>query len=142
MRGRSRRILAAALIGALWIAVGLAVRPIQQSCDPRLTRDVCLETIDAAQRRGLPTLHPLLLAAYAEPGPAANPDQFGHRATVMFDLAGPPGRVSVRLFFDAGAHWGGIPDRSAPELLAWTLAEGVVVAAAAGGLFWLVSRRR
>ncbi|MEJ7695101.1 MAG: hypothetical protein WKF78_00165 [Candidatus Limnocylindrales bacterium] len=135
-------MLAAALFGALWIVAGLAVRPIQQTCDPRLTRDVCLETIDAALRRGLPTVHPLLLAAHAEPGTAANNDQFGHRATVTFDLAGPPGPVSVRLFFDAGAHWGGIPDRAAPELLVWTLAEGVVVAAAAGGLFWLVSRRR
>ncbi|MEA2612358.1 MAG: hypothetical protein QOI52_317, partial [Chloroflexota bacterium] len=46
------------------------------------------------------------------------------------------------LFFDTGAHWGGIPDRGAAELAVWSLAEGIVIAAAAGGAWTLFDRRR
>ncbi len=141
-----RTVLAAILVGALWMAVGIAARPIDQTCDPALTRNVCLETIDAAQRRGLPAVHPLLLAAHAAPGPAARPDQFGHRATVRFTVLGVPGPVIVRLFFDAGGHWDGIADRQAPEMTAWTIgwaiAAGIAVAVAAGGLGWLARGSR
>jgi hypothetical protein len=135
-------LLGAALVGLLWVVLGVASRPIEQTCDPQLTRAVCLETIDAALRKGLPPIHPLVLTAQAEPGPAAAPDQFGHRATVHFGLAGVPGPVSVRLFFDTGAHWGGIADRGAAELAVWSLAEGIVIAAVAGGAWTLSSRRR
>lgn len=136
---RPRLILVMLLVGSAWIAVGAAVRPLQVSCDPALARDACLETVDAALRRGLPPVHPLLLAAHAEPGPAARPDQLGHRATVTFDLLGVPGPVSVRLFFDAGGHWGGIADRGAAELALWVLPQGAVAAAVAG---WLWRRLR
>jgi hypothetical protein len=135
-------LLGAALVGLVWVLLGVVARPIEQTCDPQLTRPVCLETIDAALRKGLPAIHPLLLTARAEPGPAAGADQLGHRATVHFGLLGVPGPVSVRLFFDAGAHWGGIADRQAPELLSWSVVEGVIVAATAAGVWSLVRRRR
>lgn len=139
-----RTLLAAILVGALWLAVGATARPIDQTCDPALARDVCLETIDAALRKGLPAVHPLLLAAHAEPGPAARPDQLGHRATVTFSVLGIPGPVVVRLFFDAGAHWGGVADRQLPEMAVWTIgwaiAAGIAVAVAGGGL-WRLGRR-
>lgn len=135
-------LLGVALVGLLWVLLGIVVRPIEQTCDPQLTRPVCLETIDAALRKGLPAIHPLLLTANAEPGPAAGADQLGHRATVHFGLLGVPDPVSVRLFFDAGAHWGGIADRQAPELLSWSLVEAVIVAVAVAGAWSLLDRRR
>jgi hypothetical protein len=139
--GWPRLLLVAVLVGAVWVAIGVAVRPLRQTCDQALAADVCLETIDAAMRRGLSRVHPLLLAAHAAPGPAARPDQFGHRATVTFDVLGMPSPVSVRLFFDAGAHWGGIADREATEIALWSVGQGVAVAAVAGGS-WLMLRRR
>jgi hypothetical protein len=136
------RFLGAAMIGTLWVLLSIAARPVQQTCDPNLSRAICLETIDAALRKGLPAIHPLLLTAHAEPGPAAGADQLGHRATVRFGFLGVPGPVSVRLFFDAGAHWGGIADRQAPELLSWSVAQGVIVAVVAAGAWSLLDRRR
>ncbi len=135
-------LLGAALVGLLWVLLGVVARPIEQTCDPQLTRPVCLETIDAALRKGLPAIHPLLVTARAEPGPAAGADQLGHRATVHFGLLGVPGPVSVRLFFDAGAHWGGIADRQAPELLSWSVVQGIILAAAGAGAWTLLNRRR
>jgi hypothetical protein len=135
-------LLGAALVGLLWVLLGVVGRPIEQTCDPQLTTPICLETIDAALRKGLPAIHPLLLTARAEPGPAAGADQLGHRATVHFGLLGVPGPVSVRLFFDAGAHWGGIADRGAAELSVWSMAEGVVIAGVAAGAWTLFRRRR
>jgi len=140
--GWPRILLAAILLAALWVAIGVAVRPVRQTCDPALAADVCLETIDAAMRRGLARVHPLLLAAHAAPGPAAGADQLGHRATVTFAVLGMPGPVAVKLFFDAGGHWGGVADRGAPELALWTAAQGVVVAAATGGAWHLLQGRR
>lgn len=141
-----RIALVGAVVAALWMAAGVAARPIQQTCDASLAHEVCAETIDAALRKGMPAIHPLLLAAHAEPGPAARPDQSGHRATVTFKLLGTPGPVAVRLFFDAGGHWGGIPDRQAIELAAWALgwaiAAGTVVAVAASGLQRVARRSR
>lgn len=142
---RARRpwlLLVVVLLGATWVAMGAAVRPLRQTCDPALATDVCLETIDAALRKGMARVHPLLLAAHAEPGPAARPDQFGHRATVTFDVLGVPGPTSVRLYFDAGGHWGGIASRGAAELALQAMAQGVVVAAAAAGGLRLLFRRR
>jgi hypothetical protein len=135
-------ILVALLIGGLWIATGLAVRPLRQTCDPALATDVCLETIDAALRKGMPGVHPLLVGAHAEPGPAAGPDQFGHRATVTFDVLGMAGPTTVRLFFDTGAHWGGIADRGTWELFLWAVGEGLAVAGAGAGGLWLLLRLR
>ena len=134
-------LLVAVLLGTAWVAMSAAVGPLRQTCDPALATDVCLETIDATLRKGMPRLHPLLLAAHVEPGPAARPDQFGHRATVTFDVLGVPGPTSVRLFFDTGGHWGGVASRGSAELALWVVAQGFVVAAAAGGLR-LVFRRR
>jgi hypothetical protein len=138
-----RRLVLASLIGAAWIVIGIAVRPVQETCDQALATDVCFETIDAAMRKGLPSVHPLLLAAHAEPGPAARPDQFGHRATVTFEALGIPGPVSVRLYFDSGGHWGGIVDRAASELALWTVTQAVAIAAAgsAGSRLLLRGRR-
>lgn len=134
-------LVAAVLLGLAAIAMGAVARPLQGTCDPALATDVCLETIDAGLRRGLPRLHPLILTAHAEPGPAAGPDEYGHRATVTYALLGVPGPTTVRLFFDAGAHWGGIPSRGDVELAAWAAAQGVVVAGAVVGA-WLLLRRR
>lgn len=142
MSKRPWLILVALLIGGLWIATGLAVRPLRQTCDPALAADVCLETIDAALRKGMPGVHPLLVGAHAEPGPAAGPDKFGHRATVTFDVLGIPDPTTVRLFFDAGAHWGGIADRGTLELFLWAVGEGLVVAAGSAGGFRLLRRVR
>jgi hypothetical protein len=119
----------------------VATRPIDQTCDPALQPDVCAETIDAALRRGMPAVHTLLLAAHAEPGPAARPDQFGHRATVTFSLLGVPGTVSVRMFFDAGGHWGGIADRQAMELAVWTIAWAAAVGIALAAVAASIERR-
>ncbi len=141
-RARWRRLLIVAfLVGAIWVAIGVAVRPLRQTCHAALPADVCLETIDAAIRRGLPRVHPLIVSAHAEPGPAARADQFGHRATVTFDVLGIPRRVAVRLFFDAGAHWGGISDMEGPELAVWSAGHGLAVGGAAAGL-WLLVRQR
>ncbi len=129
------------LVGAAWIMVGTAIRPLGQTCDPALSHEVCLETIDAALRKGMPGLHPLLLGATAEPGPAARPDQFGHRATVTFDALAMPGPTSVRLFFDAGGHWGGIASRDAVELGAWAVAQAALVAGVAAGVLGWRGRR-
>ena len=140
MSRRPWLILVALLIGGLWIATGLAMRPLRQTCDPALATDVCLETIDAALRKGMPGVHPLLVGAHAEPGPAAGPDQFGHRATVTFDVLGMVGPTTVRLFFDTGAHWGGIADRGTWELLPWAVGEGLAVGGAGAGGLWLLLR--
>jgi hypothetical protein len=142
-RPRWRLPLAVLLLGALLVTVSATVHPLQQSCDSALTAEVCLETVDAALRKGMPRLHPLLLAAHVEPGPAARPDQFGHRATVTFEVLAGPGPTSVRMFFDAGGHWGGIASRGAAELALWAVAQGVAIAAiTTGGLWHLLRRRR
>ncbi len=137
-----RQVVIAILAGATWTAIGAVLPPRHETCDPALAADICHETIDAALRRGLPPAHPLLLAAHAEPGPAARPDQLGHRATVTFAVLGMPGDARVRLFFDAGGHWGGVVDRGAPELAAWALAQGLVLGGGIGGGALLLAWRR
>jgi hypothetical protein len=38
--------------------------------------------------------------------------------------------TTVRLFYDVGGHWGGVPSRTAPELGAWALVmAGLIVGA-------------
>lgn len=127
-----RLVLVALLIGAGWIAFSSFMRPVQQTCDPALSSEICLGSIDAALRRGLGPVHPLLLAALAEPGPAARPDQFGHRATITFGMLGVGDPARVRLFFDAGGHWGGAANIGAVELTAWVVAQGLLVAVLVG----------
>lgn len=111
-----------------------------------LDTQVCHDTLSAAQTRGLATSHPLILSAYVEPGEATEPGQSGHRATVTFDLLGVPGATTVRLFYDMGGHWGGVPSRTAPELGAWALlTAGLIIGALAlvvGALIAGVRRRR
>ena len=127
-----RLVLVALLIGAGWIAFSSFMRPVQQTCDSSLSSEICMGSIDAALRRGLGPLHPLLLSALAEPGPAARPDQFGHRATITFGMLGVGDPASVRLFFDEGGHWGGVANMGAVELAAWVVGQGLLVAVLVG----------
>jgi hypothetical protein len=84
-----------------------------------MAQDVCAETADAGLRRGMPRLHPLITQAAVAPGPAF-PDDYGHRATVRYSLLPGP-VVEERLFFDAGGHWGAVPDHGDVELAIWAL---------------------
>lgn len=135
-------VLVLLIVGSAWLVAGAVLPPLMQSCDPALTAPVCAETIDASLRKGMPPLHPLLLRAHAAPGPAARPDQFGHRATVTFAVLGLPDPVSVRMFFDAGAHWGGIADPDGRLIAAFAVLSGVVIGAAAAVAGWLLIYRR
>ncbi|MBA3235872.1 MAG: hypothetical protein H0T59_07765 [Chloroflexi bacterium] len=135
-------ILALLIVGGAWVVVGAVLPPFLQTCDPALTEPVCAETIDASLRKGMPPLHPWLLGAHAEPGPAARPDQFGHRATVTFAVLGLPDPVSVRMFFDAGAHWGGIADPDGLLVAGFAVLSGVAIGAAAAAGWWLMIHRR
>lgn len=118
------------LIGLGWVGVASAVAPLRVMCDPAVPADVCAETADAGLRRGMPNVHPLITEAAVAPGPEF-PDGYGHRATVTYALLPGPA-VEERLFFDAGGHWGAVPDRTDAELLAWALMP-VGVAVVAGG---------
>ena len=121
------------------MAIATSVAPLRVTCDPAVPADVCAETADAGLRRGLPRLHPLITEAHVAPGPAF-PNGYGHRATVTYALLpGPP--VDVRLFFDAGGHWGGIASASDVELALWALLPvGVLVGAGAAAGMWAGSR--
>jgi hypothetical protein len=119
------------LVGIGWLGFASAVAPLRVTCDPVVPADVCAETADAGLRRGMPNLHPLITEAAVAPGPEF-PDGHGHRATVTYALLPGPA-VTERLFFDAGGHWGAVPDHSDLELLAWALVP-VGVATVAGGL--------
>jgi hypothetical protein len=99
------------------------------------------ETVVAALERGLAPLHPLILDASVEPGPASAATELGHRATVTFAMLGVPGPTEVKLFVDVGGHWGGTPDRRAPELAIWSLLTPTLVLGSSW-LLWRVRRRR
>ena len=112
-------------VGVVWMAIAASVAPLRVTCDPAIPADVCAETADAGLRRGMPRLHPLITEAAVAPGPAF-PDGYGHRATVTYHV--PPGpSVDVRLFFDAGGHWGGVPSSSDLELALWALLPVAVI---------------
>jgi len=131
------------LLGIAWLIGGATAGPVRETCDPALSPGACAETVTAALKKGMPRLHPLILTAHAEPGPASRPDQLGHRATVTFDLLGVPGPMTVRLYTDMGGHWGGVPDRGAAELALWSAAQAGLVAAGVGiSVWWLYRRRR
>jgi hypothetical protein len=111
----------AAAAGLAALAAGALVPPIHETYAPAITPGVGAETVYAALERGLSPLHPLILDAYVEPGPADEPTELGHRATVTFTMLGIPGPTTVRLYVDVGAHWGGVTDRGAPEMALWSL---------------------
>jgi hypothetical protein len=100
--------------------------------------ETCRDIVDATLRRGLSGPHPLILAARVEPG-SAGANEYGHRATVTYDLLGVPYATVVRLYYETGGHWGGESDRTALELAAWW-AVPVVVLLLVGGT--LVTRGR
>ena len=53
----------------------------------------------------------------------------GHRATVTFDLLGVPGPTVVALYYDIGAHWGGVTSRAPVELAGWALLMATIAVA-------------
>ena len=115
----------------------------QGDLDPALSAGACSETIVAALKKGMPRPHPLLLAAHAAPGPASGNDQLGHRATVTFDAVGMPVPITVDLYVDMGAHWGGVVDPGSGEVELWVAIQGVLAAAVVTALVgWAIRRRR
>jgi hypothetical protein len=140
-RPRVLDAIAALGLAALILAAGAVVPPIHETSTTSISAEVRHETVVAALERGLAPLHPLILDASVEPGPASAPAELGQRATVTFVMLGVPGPTRVKLFVDVGAHWGGTPDRGAAELAIWSLLTPVLVL---GGpwLLWRVRRRR
>jgi hypothetical protein len=130
------------LIGLGWVLASTVPPPLQQTCDPALSAGACSETIVAALKKGMPRFHPLLLVAHAEPGPESRNDQLGHRATVTFDAVGVPRPITVKLYLDMGAHWGGVADPRDGEVALWLIAQGAAVGAVVAGLGALAVRRR
>ena len=145
-KGRGRYLVALGLgilVAIGWIVISTTTYPLRETCDPALSAGACSETIVAALKKGMPRPHPLLLAAHAAPGPEAGNDQLGHRATVTFDAAGMPGPITVDLYVDMGAHWGGVVDPGAGEVEAWVAIQGVLAAAVVTALAgWAIRRRR
>ena len=133
---RAAALAAAALLASALalILVGTTAAPATRDCAAGMSESACEGAISAVLRRGLPTFHPLILAARVEPGADPGPQDLGHRATVTFDLLGVPGATQVLLFTDHGGHWGGVPSRSDAELAAWALAPLVVAGLLAAAL--------
>ncbi len=128
------------LIGSAWLFSASAVAPLRLTCDPAVPAEVCAETADAGLRRGMPRIHPLITEAIVLPGPEF-PDGYGHRATVRYVLSPGP-TVQERLFFDAGGHWGAVPDRSDVELLAWSLLPVILAVGVGATIGGSVAARR
>ena len=128
------------IIGSAWLFIASAMAPLRITCDPVVPADVCAETADAGLRRGMPRIHPLITEAAVAPGPEF-PDGYGHRATVTYSLLPGPA-VTERLFFDAGGHWGAVPDRTDVELFAWALLAVGLAVVAGGAVGGAVARRR
>jgi hypothetical protein len=138
-------IAAAAVVLAaiLLVVVGVGASAPAPTCAEGMDPVACTSAVGAVVRRGLPDVHPLILASRVQPGSDPGPQDHGHRATVEFDMLGVPGPVSIELYYDVGAHWGGRLDRPEDELTAWTLAPLLVAGVAAiamVGVAWL--RRR
>lgn len=140
-RPRVLDAIAALGLAVIILATGALVPPIHETSATSISADVRHETIVAALERGLAPLHPLILDASVEPGPASAPAELGHRATVTFVMLGVPGPTRVKLFVDVGAHWGGTSDRGAAELAIWSMLTPMLVL---GGpwILWRVRRRR
>lgn len=139
----SRRLaggaIAGLLLGLAWLVGASVAAPLRVTCDPAVPADVCAETADAGLRRGMPRLHPLLVEAAVAPGPAF-PDGYGHRATVRYSLLPGP-VVTERLFFDAGGHWGAIPDHGDAELATWALVPVGLATIVGAGVGAVATRR-
>jgi hypothetical protein len=137
MTGRRLRavMLCAALVAGFVVAVGGSlVLPLRLACPPEIYTDqVCSETVAAAMERGLPGIHPLILAAEAAPGPDHNKER-GLRDVVTFSMLGVPGGTTVELHFDMSAHWGGVTSRGEAELAVWTAAVSLVAGLLAAGV--------
>ena len=142
-----RKLLVVAALAALAVALAVAfsiAAPRTISCAPGPLGDpvVCRDTVTAAMERGLAPFHPLVLGALVEPGETAGTTENGHRATVSFDLLGVPGPTTVRLFYDIGGHWGGVPSRGATELATWALAAAAITVGVVAAVFALIARIR
>lgn len=135
-------IAAGLLAGALLLVVlGRSSTPLARTCADGLPEAACEGAVDAVMRRGMPSLHPLILAAHVEPGSAPGFADMGHRASVRFDLLGVPGATTIDLYYDAGGHWGGESDRPDDEIAAWTVAP-LPLALIAGVVVVGLARRR
>jgi hypothetical protein len=134
---------AALLLGAiLLVAVGANSSAPAPTCAVDMDEAACQGAVSAVVRRGLPTLHPLILATRVAPGSSPGPQDLGHRATVEFDLLGMLSPLSIELYYDAGAHWGGRADHSEDEVAAWALAPIALAALIAIGLLVFAWWRR
>jgi hypothetical protein len=140
-------LLAAAgilLAALLLVVVGVASAAPAPTCAEGMDEVACTSAVGAVVRRGLPRIHPLILATRVEPGSAPGPQDNGHRATVELDMLGMPDTTSIELYYDVGAHWGGRLDRAEAEIVGWALAPLVVAGAIASGvlvLAWWWRRR-
>ena len=133
----------AVVLGALLlVAVGAGSPAPAPDCAAGMDHVACQSAVGAVVRRGLPQVHPLILATRVEPGSAPGPRDFGHRATVEFDMLAVPGPVSIELYYDVGAHWGGRLDRAEEELAAWAMAPLVIAGLLAVSLVGLAWWRR
>lgn len=135
---------AAVVLGAILLVVaGVSSSAPAPTCAEGMDEGACTSAVGAVERRGLPDIHPLILATRVAPGANPGPQDHGHRATVEFDLLGVPRPVSIELYYDLGAHWGGRLDRPEAEVVAWTLAPlGAAVVIAVGLLGFAWWRRR
>ncbi|CAN5825419.1 hypothetical protein BH23CHL8_BH23CHL8_17180 [soil metagenome] len=140
---RATALAAAALVASALalVLLGTTAAPLTRTCAAGMSETACSSAVSAVLRRGLPALHPLILGAHVEPGPEPDPDQLGHRATVVLDLLAPVRAVRIELHSDQGAHWGGVIDRGPMELAAWALAPLVVAALIGAGLVAYGRRR-
>jgi hypothetical protein len=133
----------AVVLGAVaLVVVGTNASAPEPTCADEMDPVACTSAVGAVVRRGLPELHPLILATRVEPGAQPGPQENGHRATVEFDMLGVPGPVVIELYYDVGAHWGGRLDRSEAEVAAWALAPLALAGLVAVPLVGLGWRRR
>jgi hypothetical protein len=139
---RAALFFAAALLlgGLLLVAGASSAPPLAQVCDG-LETAACEGAVEAVRRRGLASVHPLILSVTVEPGTAPRPQDLGHRATLTYQMLGMPDTTVIELYYDQGAHWGGETDRSDTELAAWALAPLALAALLAAGLLALARRR-
>ncbi len=131
------------VLGAtLLVLVGVNSAAPAPTCAQGMDEVACTSAVGAVVRRGLPEIHPLILATSVEPGAAPGPQDMGHRATVAFEMLAVPEPVSIELYYDVGAHWGGRLDRPEQEVVAWTFAPLVVAGLGAAIIVALAWWRR
>jgi hypothetical protein len=119
------------IVALVVILIGTSTGPLNRSCGDGLSEDACSGAVRAVMLRGLPDVHPLILAAHVEAGSAPGAGDLGHRATVTFDLLGLPDQTDFDLFYDQGGHWGGESDREDAEITTLTFAPLFIAGAAA-----------